>query len=524
MEPVRIRQLRLRAREADRSAALTALERAGWPDGGRDWVLVRRLHVRAPRPWLGLRASADARRVVAAAVPAGAAGADDAPAVRFASRAELLAHLGADLLAGTAHARWYWQAWQALLRLPPQQAAARLWAGEIEQLAAVTAMLAATDRLEAAWARLGGDAARRILERLAEQTGLAGLARTDPAPVDRSVPLPLPSFVVRRWTAPLRGLPDDAPALRLAAALALLEVRPTALIQNPETALRAAAITLRESRPEPPHTGQPGARQPEEALRRMTPPASPRPDGGATAPGETGHPASPGTDGSRSVPERRPGPTRAPAAEWPASRRHEAGGTEPSAAAPWSPARPEVPGARHSRAPGEAESGQPATLSPLTGAVHSRQAGTLFLINALRRPEALRVVEDHGGWDALPGGWAWLYRLGRELDLDANDPLVAVMASQLGLERVADLEDLPALPGGDRLPAVLAGVYQDLWEPALIRTAGEITYTPSHVDAHLPMTAVRLPVRAAGLDVNPGWVPWLGRVVNFHYRDREPGR
>jgi hypothetical protein len=39
----------------------------------------------------------------------------------------------------------------------------------------------------------------------------------------------------------------------------------------------------------------------------------------------------------------------------------------------------------------------------------------------------------------------------------------------------------------------------------------------THVDLHAALHAVRLPVRLAGLDVNPGWLPWLGRVVTFHY-------
>jgi hypothetical protein len=28
---------------------------------------------------------------------------------------------------------------------------------------------------------------------------------------------------------------------------------------------------------------------------------------------------------------------------------------------------------------------------------------------------------------------------------------------------------------------------------------------------------VSLAVRRAGLDLDPGWVPWFGRVVGFHY-------
>jgi hypothetical protein len=26
-------------------------------------------------------------------------------------------------------------------------------------------------------------------------------------------------------------------------------------------------------------------------------------------------------------------------------------------------------------------------------------------------------------------------------------------------------------------------------------------------------------IRAAGIDLNPGWTPWLGRVIAFYYTD-----
>jgi hypothetical protein len=28
---------------------------------------------------------------------------------------------------------------------------------------------------------------------------------------------------------------------------------------------------------------------------------------------------------------------------------------------------------------------------------------------------------------------------------------------------------------------------------------------------------IELPLRCAGLDLDPGWVPWLGRVVGYRY-------
>jgi hypothetical protein len=51
---------------------------------------------------------------------------------------------------------------------------------------------------------------------------------------------------------------------------------------------------------------------------------------------------------------------------------------------------------------------------------------------------------------------------------------------------------------------------------ALLRT-GRLYVTPTHVDLVMPMDETRVPVRLAGLDANPSWVPALGRVINFHF-------
>ena len=37
------------------------------------------------------------------------------------------------------------------------------------------------------------------------------------------------------------------------------------------------------------------------------------------------------------------------------------------------------------------------------------------------------------------------------------------------------------------------------------------------IDVTLPMSAVDLRIRRAGLDIDPGYLPWFGRVVHFHY-------
>jgi hypothetical protein len=46
---------------------------------------------------------------------------------------------------------------------------------------------------------------------------------------------------------------------------------------------------------------------------------------------------------------------------------------------------------------------------------------------------------------------------------------------------------------------------------------GSITATPTHLDIEFYGHDVDPAVRIAGLDLDPGWVPWLGRVVCFHY-------
>lgn len=51
----------------------------------------------------------------------------------------------------------------------------------------------------------------------------------------------------------------------------------------------------------------------------------------------------------------------------------------------------------------------------------------------------------------------------------------------------------------------------------LVRRPGRILATPTHLDVLFDHRAADLRVRQAGLDIDPGWLPWFGRVVQFHY-------
>lgn len=47
---------------------------------------------------------------------------------------------------------------------------------------------------------------------------------------------------------------------------------------------------------------------------------------------------------------------------------------------------------------------------------------------------------------------------------------------------------------------------------------GRLFVTPTHVDLVFRLDDISLPMRLAGLDIDPGWTPSLGRVVQFHFQ------
>jgi hypothetical protein len=52
---------------------------------------------------------------------------------------------------------------------------------------------------------------------------------------------------------------------------------------------------------------------------------------------------------------------------------------------------------------------------------------------------------------------------------------------------------------------------------SLVTRPAKLSLTPTHADMSFDLAGVSLAVRRAGLDLDPGWIPWFGRVVSFHY-------
>jgi len=181
-------------------------------------------------------------------------------------------------------------------------------------------------------------------------------------------------------------------------------------------------------------------------------------------------------------------------------------------------------------------------------------AGLLFLLPVLERLGLPRWAEsssqDVGDW-ARAVLAAALWRLGAP----AGDPMWTPVSARASLPRVSGPAPASWCSRSLRAPnARHADVSPDLpqawvsvrnaeaqvelWLAAtrrwlrrgagiglasLVRRPGRIAITPTHVDLRFALAATDLRVRRAGLDIDPGWLPWFGRVVAYHYRDEPAG-
>lgn len=110
------------------------------------------------------------------------------------------------------------------------------------------------------------------------------------------------------------------------------------------------------------------------------------------------------------------------------------------------------------------------------------------------------ISADHGpGRSAVPSG---------DPHCDEEDVALAGHAGRWAEETRAVLR-AAAGAAGDGSPA------PTLW--SVTRRPGRVVADPGWLEVHLDLDAVDVHVRRAGLDVDPGWVPWLGTVVRFRY-------
>ncbi len=460
---------------------------------------------------------------------------------RFATLDELLAALASDLLMGTASQHWYWQRWSHLFSGNLSSALRTLLAEYIDQTAAVIERLHYSGLLKHFWQTLTDTDAEALCIELTYQGGyrLQQFPYTDlPPAVDLTN---IPSSRCQAWLHSLTVLPAQSARQQWVFWLVARQFWPLALAQAPTETLQAVYHWWRRlqipyiNHSDSLHADQ--AMEPGKDSFRQTTTATnhkkaltkdpitfPEADRIAEA-HEEGSPTQnilpPHEASSDSVvgsiapsvlqpsdnlahPSIRPFPLQADPDTTPPAQESET--VVPRLNQTWS-----VQQSSFTPEPGQ---------SVEMEGFNTHQGGVLYLLNVLRRPEMQSILSDF--WSIYPSGWFWLLRLAEMLDLDLEDPLAQFILAEMGVDKDHPLSALPELPEAERIRVLMAQWYdpETLWNPRLLAVSARIQTSPSHIDLFAPMSRVRLDVRLAGLDVNPGWLPWLGRVVQFHFQEQ----
>jgi hypothetical protein len=134
-------------------------------------------------------------------------------------------------------------------------------------------------------------------------------------------------------------------------------------------------------------------------------------------------------------------------------------------------------------------------------------AGIFFALNLLRRADA------PPGLDAVAG----LRAIASWLRVAPDDSLLARL-DELDL-RVRPQATDPNPDAAALLRSVRIACLRATRRPLrrVLRRGGHITLNRTHLTVSFRLAEVSLPVRVAGLDIDPGWIAPLARVVRFEY-------
>jgi hypothetical protein len=148
-----------------------------------------------------------------------------------------------------------------------------------------------------------------------------------------------------------------------------------------------------------------------------------------------------------------------------------------------------------------------------------QQAGFLYLLNWLRDYPLLADLA------APVSPWLWLVYFHRECctawQLPLDNSLQQLLLEIAGLDE-QDFNEARQLFHASGLQAARVFLQERLAKFQIgnydwISVPARISVEQGYIQIYLHESVVRLELRLAGLDLNPGWVPVLGRVINFHF-------
>jgi hypothetical protein len=530
--------LRIRGPAIEQDRIGRALHQVQWPQApGESWVFVKQIKVKAKSTRITTNIVDQTRHCVEH-------NNDANNVVRFANLVTLLASLITDLAAGNAQQHWYWQRWSRLFTQTKSQAIASLLADHTLLLNAIVARLAHQHALTNVWQALDETSAKQLIKELAWKSHyplaecILGTTQTH-ANID---PVSLPLKSIQHWQPILQPLQKQDARLHLALILIAQETVPLMLLQAPAETLQCVYNALQQPSDTPEIKSINISQRALSAKNKITSttplpmPVQPK----STAVGQSQSNNIRTEHAKTSQQHRNSDPVNKPSlSQKPLQQIHTVNAkknrgvnadndntiTHTHTQRPLNISEPNIQPQRFNTKqdhPLHRVAVTTDTADFIPDSFYTQQGGVLYLLNFLNRTPIQSIMSDY--WQQLPSGWAWLYRTAELIGFDHNDPLAEFLALQLGLDTAQQLNDLPALPESDRIQYWAAQWYgqQDLWQPDLLTLTAKIQHNASHVDLHTMLTKVKLEIRLAGLDINPGWLPWLGRVVQFHYEAQHP--
>jgi hypothetical protein len=142
--------------------------------------------------------------------------------------------------------------------------------------------------------------------------------------------------------------------------------------------------------------------------------------------------------------------------------------------------------------------------------------GLLFLLRVLQQIGLPDRLESDPALIELDLPERTLLRIATHLGGASDDPMLAMLQHKLHEQAPDSTDAVGALIASSRRwcrRQAHIGLRDLVVRPAWVVS------TPTHVDVLFRLEDAEIRVRRAALDVNPGWVPWFGRVVTFHYID-----
>ncbi len=164
-------------------------------------------------------------------------------------------------------------------------------------------------------------------------------------------------------------------------------------------------------------------------------------------------------------------------------------------------------------------------------ALRSRYAGLVLWLNAFANSDSIDALANDPELKTRPFGWRMAKLVQTLVPVGDYDPALMVLSDRMPedlpwseTEAPATKQEKAAIAEHARRFAKTLSLLLPERDPttlplALAAQRGRIDHTPGWITFALPLDQVATDLRAAGLDLHPGFVTWLGAVVRIEFEE-----